>query len=168
MRASGPLVKGYNSFANGEYDVAIGHYQKALDEGMEAGESNYKIAEAYRLSNRLQEALPYYEAAIDMGVADTAAVFYYAMALKQNSRYDDARAQLQDYLKMSSDTTLEHTKRAQQEISNLDLVKEITSKNVYYEIEDLSAVNTAEAEYAPVVHRGDFYFTSSRGNSKVV
>ena len=112
------LVKGYNSFEGGEYDVAIGHYQKALDEGMEAGESNYKIAEAYRLSNRLQEALPYYEAAIDMGVADTTAVFHYAMALKQNSRYEDARAQLQEYLKLSSDTTLEHTARARQEIDN--------------------------------------------------
>ena len=161
------LVKGYNSFEGGEYDVAIGHYQKALDEGMEAGESNYKIAEAYRLSNRLQEALPYYEAAIDMGVADTAAVFHYAMALKQNSRYDDARAQLQEYLKLSSDTTLEHTARARQEVDNLDLVQEITSKDAFYEIEDLTAVNTPEAEYAPVVHRGEFYFTSSRGNNKV-
>ena len=161
------LVKGYNSFEGGEYDVAIGHYQKALDEGMEAGEANYKIAEAYRLSNRLQEALPYYETAIDMGVADTAAVFHYAMALKQNSRYDDARAQLQEYLKLSSDTTLEHTARARQEVNNLDLVQEITSKDAFYEIEDLTAVNTAEAEYAPVVHRGEFYFTSSRGNSKV-
>ncbi len=161
------LVKGYNSFDSGEWDVAIGHYQEALDEGLEVSESNYKIAEAYRLSNRLQEALPYYEAAIDMGVADTAAVFHYAMSLKQNSRYDDARTQLQEYLKLSSDTTLAHTVRAQQEIQNLDLVEGIISKNVYYEIEDLSAVNTAEAEYAPVVHRGDFYFTSSRGNSKV-
>ena len=161
------LVQGYNSFDTGEYDVAIGHYQTAIDNGAEVAESNYRIAEAYRLSNRLQEALPYYEAAIDMGVADTAAVFHYAMALKQNSQYDEAEAQLQEYVKLSSDTTLEHTERAKQEIQNLDDVNDIISKDAYYEIEDLVAVNTDGAEYAPVVHRGEFYFTSSRGSEKV-
>lgn len=161
------LVKGYNSFEGGEYDVAIGHYQKAVNEGVEAAESNYKIAEAYRLSNRLHEALPYYEAAIDMGVADTAAVFNYAMALKQNGKYDDAKKQLQAYVKLSSDTTLEHTERARQEIQNLDNLSQIFSKDVYYKIKDVASVNTEGAEYAPVAHRGEFYFTSSRGSEKV-
>ncbi len=161
------MVKGYNSFETGEYDVAIGYYQTAVDQGAEVAESNYKIAEAYRLSNRLQEAAPYYEAAIDMGVPDTAAVFHYAMSLKQNSEYDAAKEQLQEYLKLTSDSALEHTERAQIEIQNLDDVDSITSKDAYYEIRSLSAVNTEEAEYAPLVHRGEFYFTSSRGSSKV-
>ena len=161
------LVKGYNSFESGEYDVAIKQYQKAVDEGVEAAEANYKIAEAYRLSNRLHEALPYYETAIDMGVADTAAVFNYAMALKQNGKYDDAKKQLQTYVKLSSDTTLEHTERARQEIQNLDNLNQIFSKDVYYKIRNVASVNTAEAEYAPVAHRGEFYFTSSRGSDKV-
>ena len=161
------LVKGYNSFESGEYDVAIGHYQKAVDEGVEAAESNYRIAEAYRLSNRLHEALPYYETAIDMGVADTAAVFNYAMALKQNGKYDDAKKQLQTYVKLSSDTTLEYTERARQEIQNLDNLSQIFSKDVYYKIKDVASINTEGAEYAPVAHRGEFYFTSSRGSEKV-
>ena len=161
------LVKGYNSFESGEYDVAIGYYQKAVDEGAEVAESNYKIAEAYRLSNRLQEALPYYEAAIDMGIEDTAAVFNYGMALKQNGKYDEAKAQLQEYVKLSSDTTLEHTERARQEIQNLDNVSQIISKDAYFEIRDVASVNTEGAEYAPVAHRGDFSFTSSRGSDKI-
>ena len=161
------LVKGYNSFESGEYDVAIGYYQKAVDEGVETAESNYRIAEAYRLSNRLHEALPYYEAAIDMGVEDTAAVFNYGMALKQNGKYEEAKKQLEEYVKLSSDTALEYTARAQQEVQNLENLSQIISKDAYYEIEDVASVNTEEAEYAPVAHRGDFYFTSSRGSEKV-
>lgn len=161
------LVKGYNSYSNGEYDVAVGHYQTAIDNGVEVAESNYKIAEAYRLSNRLQEALPYYEAAIEMGIPDSSAVFHYALALKQNGRYDKAKEELQQYLKMSADTTLEYTERARQEVDNLEKLGNILSKEVYFEIENLEAVNSDGAEYAPVVQRDMFYFTSSRGSEKV-
>lgn len=161
------LVKGYSSYSNGEYDVAIGHYQTAIDNGVEVAESNYKIAEAYRLSNRLQEALPYYEAAIDMGIPDSSVVFHYALALKQNGRYDKAKEELQQYLKMSADTTLEYTERAHQEVDNLEKLGKILSKEVYFEVENLESVNSDGAEYAPVVQRDMFYFTSSRGSEKV-
>lgn len=161
------LVKGYNSYVNGEYDVAIDHYKVAIDNSVEVAESNYRIAEAYRLSNRLQEALPYYETAIDMGIPDTSAVFHYALSLKQNGKYDEAKKELQEYLKMSADTTLEYTERAQQEIKNLENLNNILSKDQYYEIENLEAVNSEGAEYAPVVQKGTFYFTSSRGSDKI-
>ena len=161
------LVKGYTSFNNGDYDVAIGHYKVAIDDSREVAESNYRIAEAYRLSNRLQEALPYYETALDMGLQDTSAVFNYALSLKQNGKYDQAKKELETYLKMSADTTLEYTKRAQEEVDNLDNLNKILSKNSYFEIKNLEDVNTDEAEYAPVVQKGMFYFTSSRGSDKI-
>lgn len=161
------LVKGYNSYTNGEYDVAIDHYKVAIDNSVEVAESNYRIAEAYRLSNRLQEALPYYQTAIDMGIQDTSAVFHYALALKQNEKYDEAKKELQEYLKMSADTTLEYTERAQQEVENLESLSKILSKDSHFEIENLEAVNSAGAEYAPVVQKGMFYFTSSRGSEKI-
>lgn len=160
------LIKGYNSFEGGDYNVAIDQYRVAVDNGVDVGESNYRIAEAYRLSNRLDESLPYYEAAIDMGVADTAAVFHYAMALKQNGEYDQAKQQLQEYLKLSKDSVLEYTEWAGQEIANLDNLNNILVKDQYFEIEPVTSVNTEEAEYAPVVYRGAFYFTSSRGSDK--
>lgn len=161
------LVKGFNSFSSGDYDVAIDHYKVAADNGVETAEANYRIAESYRLSNRLDEAMPYYETAIDMGVPDTSAVFFYALALKQNSKYKEAKNQLEEYLSMSEDTTLEYTERARQEVENLDKLNRILSKDNHFEIENLQAVNSEGAEYAPVVQKGTFYFTSSRGSEKV-
>ncbi|MEQ9442403.1 MAG: OmpA family protein [Cyclobacteriaceae bacterium] len=161
------LIKGYNSFETGDYNVAIDQYRIAVDNGVEVGGSNYRIAEAYRLSNRLDEALPFYEAAIDMGVPDTAAVFHYAMSLKQNGEYDQAKQQLQEYLKLSEDSVLEYTEWAEQEITNLDNLNNILVKDQYFEIEPVASVNTEEAEYAPTVYRGSFYFTSSRESEKI-
>ena len=161
------LIKGYNSFETGDYNVAIDQYRIAVDNGVEVGGSNYRIAEAYRLSNRLDEALPFYEAAIDMGVPDTAAVFHYAMSLKQNGEYDQSKQQLQEYLKLSEDSVLEYTEWAEQEITNLDNLNNILVKDQYFEIEPVASVNTEEAEYAPTVYRGSFYFTSSRESEKI-
>ncbi len=161
------LIKGFNSFDGGEYNIAIEQYRIAMDNGVEVGESNYRIAESYRLSNRLAEAMPYYEAAIDMGVADTAAVFHYAMALKQNGEYEQAKQQLEEYVELSEDSVLQHTEWAQQEIANLNNLDSILIKDQYFEIEPVASVNTEEAEYAPTVFRGSFYFTSSRGSEKI-
>lgn len=161
------LVNGFNSFESGDYDIAIEHYQKALDNGAEPTQSNYKIAEAYRLSNRLQEALPYYETAIEYGIPDSSAVFHYAMSLKQNGNYDQAKEKLQTYLEYSQDTVLEYTGWAQQELDNLDRLGSILAKDVYFEIENQEYLNSEGAEYAPVLFRGNFYFTSSRNSEKI-
>ncbi|MEM9671121.1 MAG: OmpA family protein [Bacteroidota bacterium] len=161
------LIKGYNSFETGDYNVAIDQYRIAMDNGVEVAESNYKVAESYRLSNRLDQAAEYYEAAIDLGVPDTAVVFHYAMALKQNGEYEEAKRQLEEYMDLSEDSVLEYTEWAQQEITNLDNLDSILIKDQYFEIEPLTAVNTEEAEYAPTVFRGSFYFTSSRGSEKI-
>lgn len=161
------LIKGFNSFENGEYDVAIDHYKVAVDHDMETALANYKIAESFRLSNRLQEAMSYYEAAIESGLADTAAVFHYAMSLKQNGEYEQAKKELKEYVQMSQDTVLEYTAWARQELDNLDRLENILSKDVYYEIKNEEYLNTEGADYAPTVHRGTFYFTSSRNSEKI-
>ncbi len=120
------------------------------------------------MSNRLDEAMPYYENAIEMGIPDTSAVFFYALALKQNSKYKEAKAELEEYLSMSEDTTMEYTKRARQEVENLDNLNKILSKNNFFEIKNLDSVNSDAAEYAPVVQKGMFStFTSSRGSDKI-
>ena len=161
------LVKGYTSFENGDYDIAIEHYQAAVENGAEPTQSNYKIAEAYRLSNRLQAALPYYETAIEYGIPDTSAVFHYAMSLKQNGEYDKAKEQLNTYLKYSKDTLLTYTEWAQQELDNLDRLGNILAKDVYYQVKNEAYLNSEESEYAPVLFRGNFYFTSSRNSEKI-
>ena len=46
-------------FDSGEYSLAIIHLEKTLKP--DNPESNFKLAEAYRKSNRIKEAEPYYK-----------------------------------------------------------------------------------------------------------
>ena len=160
------MVKGFNSYSNGDYNVAIGHYQQAVDHGVEPGVANYQIAESYRLSNRIDEALPFYQAAIESGVEDTVIHLHYAYALKANSEYEKAKEELNEYL-APRDTILPYTALAKTELQNLENLGKILSKDVYFEVEPVAHVNSEGAEYAPLVFNGKFYFTSSRGNNNI-
>ena len=69
--------KGNKNFEEGHYEHAIQNYQQALEKGAEVAESNFQIAESYRLSNRLSEAEAYYKDAIDNNTQEQSAPFYY-------------------------------------------------------------------------------------------
>ena len=53
------VKKGNKKYDVGEYEVAIEIYHKALAKSNDPGYINFKIGEAYRLSNRIKKALPY-------------------------------------------------------------------------------------------------------------
>jgi len=92
------IKKGNKKTKRGEYNEAIAYYQKALDDPALKGESNFYIAEAYRLSNRLPLASSYYRAAINSKYNDPNALFHYAFSLKVEGKYSDAEVQLRRFL----------------------------------------------------------------------
>ena len=63
---------------------------------------NYKIAEAYRLSNRWVEAIPYYEKAFEAKLLMPEAHFHYSFALKAAEKYDMALRELQQFIDSKS------------------------------------------------------------------
>jgi peptidoglycan-associated lipoprotein len=160
------MVKGDKNYVEGKYNTAIDFYNKAIEEGFATTTSNYQIAESYRLSNRISEALPYYQGLIETepAVPDTAAYFHYGMALKANGKYEEASAQFEKYLKLTRGEVLPYTQRAKTEIENLAKLDDILARDVWFEINPVSSVNSEQAEYAPIVHKGMLYFTSSRNN----
>ena len=59
------MKKGDKKLKYGEFEYSIDYYQKAIKHNYRPGEANYNIGEAYRLSNRLKEAEPFYQAAVE-------------------------------------------------------------------------------------------------------
>ncbi len=161
LSACGSLEK---SITKGDYDDVIRRYANTAPEKNDS-EVNYQIAEAFRKSNRIAEAVPFYKVAIDQGHDDETAYFHYAKALKANQQYDEAEKVLQTYVKDGrNDLVME---LADKELSNLNNVDDLTKKDNYYRIKNLEDINTPNAEYSPVYKNNYLYFTSNRDGGKI-
>jgi len=159
------MKKGDKRLKYGEFEYSIDYYQKAIRNNYNVGEANFKIGEAYRLSNRLKEAEPYYQAAINQDYEEEDAYYFYGLALKSNEKYEEARQELQDYLGFAENEEIREL--AQNEVDNLIKLKEIRNKESYYRVKNLELINSPDAEYSPVYLNGELYFTSSRYGGKV-
>ena len=159
------MKKGDKKLKYGEYEYSIDYYEKAIKGKYNPGEANFKIGEAYRLSNRISEAEPFYNAAIEAGYDDEEVYYYYGIALKTQEKYYEAQKELEAYLnKARDDKTIA---LAQAEIDNLIKVNEVIEKPSYYRVKNLDLINSPEADYSPVYLDGELYFTSSRYGGKV-
>lgn len=161
LSACGSLEK---SMIKGDYDDVIRRYATSSPDKNDA-EVNYQIAEAFRKSNRIDEAVTFYKKSIDQGHDDETAYFHYAKALKANQQYDEAEKVLQTYAKDGrNDLVME---LADKELSNLNDVDNLKKKDNYYRIKNLEDINTPSAEYSPVYKNNYLYFTSNRDGGKI-
>ncbi|MEJ8802508.1 OmpA family protein [Pontibacter sp. H249] len=158
------LSRGDKKFGEEEYERAIQFYQQALKNANNPGEVNYKIAEAYRLSNRLSQSEPFYKAALDNKVRKEDAYFYYGLALKANGKYEEALNQFQDYVRVGSNPQLKG--RAAREVENFSTLSDILRKAPRYEVQHLEALNTDASEFGPYVMNNELVFSSTRGPGK--
>ena len=161
----GAIKKGNKKTKRGEFNEAIAYYEKASKDPGLKGESNYYIAEAYRLSNRIDQALPYYAQAIRNKVDVPDAYLNYAYALKTQGAYSEAQNQIRKYLEIADSEDGKDI--AEKELENLNRIAILSEKKNYYRVRNLELVNTEFAEYSPVYNNGELYFTSNRKNSKM-
>ena len=163
QKISGP--KGADgSFEVGEYDVAIVAYEKMLKDNPNNPRINYQIAESFRLSNRIKQAAGFYETAFENGFISDSARYFYAFSLKAREQYDDASETLNSLVDDTENVPLANL--ARKEIGNLNEIKEMPSES-YFEIFTINPINTAAAEYSPMVSNGEIYFTSNRHDTKI-
>lgn len=159
------MKKGDKKIKYGEYNYSIEYFNKAIKHNYNPGEANFKIGEAYRLSNRLKEAEPFYKTSIEQKYDDEEVNYYYSLALKSNEKYDQAKQELETYLASASDKNV--IKIAQTEIDNLIKLNDILNKKNFYRVKNLELINTPAAEYSPVYLDQELYFTSSRYGGKI-
>lgn len=151
------------SFDRGEYDVFIAKTGKSVKSNDR--ETNFKLGEAYRLSNRIHESIPYYTEAIKQGISDESAHIHLARAYRSDDKVNKAESVLLDYLKNASDE--EYIKMAESELDVLKKVGEVKKKTSFYRVKNLADINTPNAEYSPTYNNNFLYFTSNRDASKV-
>lgn len=164
--ASGGLSKADKRFARGEYETAIALYKADVAKGKDIAMANYKIAEAYRLSNRIEEAEQYYKAALDGGVKNADAPFNYGLALKATGKYEEAAAQFDQYATSGTNRTL--VARAEREAQNAKAVPSLMAMRSNNEVMPLDQINTAAADFSATIKPDtkELVFASGRDGKK--
>ncbi len=165
LMSCGIEKKANKAFFLGKYQNSIDLYKKVVAKNQNNGKANFFIAESYRLSNRPKEAEAYYAKAGGKGIDGDSVKFFYAQSLKANGKYAEARNQLQEIIKGSTNTALKD--RAQADINGLAYIEKLEEKESYYRVKNLELINTPSSEYNPVFLNNELYFTSSRGNDKI-
>ena len=163
LQAQG-IKKADKKAKKGEYEEAIARYKKLAKNDKYTAEANFSIAEAYRVTNRLKKAKPFYELAIKNGYRGEEAYYYLSLAYKAEGKYVEAENQLKKYLNRANNEKL--IARAERDLDNLIEIVLLDEKESYYKVKNLSVINTSAAEYSPVYKNGNFYFTSNRYGGK--
>ncbi|MFT4735474.1 MAG: peptidoglycan-associated lipoprotein, partial [Arcticibacterium sp.] len=154
--------KGLTSFEKGYYDLAINDLTKVKEiDASQKAKLKYTIAEAYRLSNRWIESIPYYSEALALGVEDDDAVFHYAYGLKANEQYDLARDQFKKYSTLKTDNKA-YNELANRELNTLQIVDLLKVKDTGLAFRNLKEVNSEGSEFSPLVYNGQLIFSASR------
>ncbi len=154
--------RGLNSFDNGHYNIAIEEFNKVKEiEPTQVGMLNLKLAEAYRLTNRYVESVPYYEKALENGVSDPSVLFYLGYGLKAKGEYTKARTYIKKFVDSNpQDRVL--SERGARELNSLLLTESIFSRNSEKEFHNLKEANTEGSEFTGAVLDGHLVFASSR------
>ena len=158
-----------NKMKQGNYEGAIAQFNKILAESKDEvlkAKANYMIGDAYRLSNRMELAEPYYRKAyVSKKIEDENLLYHYAFALKNTGNYESAQKGFTKYVQEGTDYN--QARRARDELEALKEVEKIAKPNKYITIENCDALNTENSEFSPILFNDKLVFTSNR-NSQVI
>ncbi|TLM95632.1 hypothetical protein FDY95_05115 [Hymenobacter jeollabukensis] len=118
------------------------------------------------MSNRIEQAEQYYKAALDGGVKNADAPFYYGLALKANGKYEEAATQLEQYATSGTNRTL--VARAEREAQNAKAVPGLVAMRNNNEVTPLDQINTASSDFSATIKPDtkELVFASGRDGKK--
>jgi peptidoglycan-associated lipoprotein len=148
------------AYRSKKYNTAALLFQKVYPKIKEEEEKQqvlFKIADSYRYSNNFKQALKWYEEVLNSKYPDPAVLFSYGQLLKNFERYDEAARAFYDYsFEVPED---KQGKTAQQSCA---VAADWKASPLKFKVENITAINTDQSDYAPFYSNGKLVFTSTR------
>lgn len=169
-RSNPNVIMGDKYFSVLEYIKAAEQYKKAYDSDSKNHYALYKLAESYRMYFDYYNAEKYYKEAANTATKDfPLSRYWYAILLKDNGNYLQAKEQFNTFRSEYVETSLEaelYKEKALQEAAGCDhAIEELKKPQRNYEFKPLpSPVNSDLADVALVISENDttVAITSSR------
>lgn len=150
--------KGLKYFDKGEYDLAIRALLPLSKNPIQIEQTNFLLAESYRLSNRITQSLPYYQLAQSKGYLDKMLPYYMALSAKSIGNYDLTKSYLTDFL--TSKPNRSYQIKAEIELENLGQIPDLLKKSSPVTLQPIVG-NTAQTEFDAKKIGDELIFTSS-------
>lgn len=140
------------------YNQAIGLYEKAFEKN-ESVAAARGLAESYRQLNNYPFTESWYAKVVQMEGHEPLDLYYYAEALRNNSKYAEAKEWYQKYQVEAGSEVLPGTGKL---IASCDSARNWMLKPVNYAFRLDTSLNTAESDWGAVPYKNGIVFTSDR------
>lgn len=158
------VVKADRAFEMRQYNEAIDLYRKAMKkvkkDRKETTRLVFQTGVCYRMTQNSKRAESFFRRAVRGNYPDPIAVLYLADALKQNEKWDEAKAQYQKYSEL-----VPGDPRGKMGVESIDLTKEMLENPNRFVVENMKKLNSREEDYAPAwadARYSAIVFSSSR------
>jgi len=156
--AQSNLEKANKQFELGSYNNAIKSYQKILEKDPINQTAIIRLADCYRMTNKMYDAENWYRKAAQSSKIEPSLYLNYGKVLMANSEYEKAKTWFAKY-----DTTDRII--AQHYIKHCDFALTNKALEPYFEVSNES-FNSAAIEFGPVFFKDLLVFSSSRSDIK--
>lgn len=150
------------AFNTGEYFKAAEMYEKIFEKASEKEDKAYiafQLGECYRIMLNTKDARKWYSRAVRYKYKNPLATLYNADALKAQQKYDEAKIEYQDYLKLVPDDF-----RGKNGVISCENALKWINNPAPYIVEEASDINSNADDFCPSYgqSRSEVYFSSNR------
>src|SRR2546428_664748 len=140
------------------FSNALNFYNAAWEK-KESLASAKGLANCYRQLNDYKFTESWYAKVVQMEGHDAMDLFYYAEALRNNSKYAEAKQYYNKYAEMATDEKLSNIAQL---IASCDSAQVWMSKPVKYSFRLDAMLNSSQGDFAPVAYQNGIVFSSDR------
>ena len=136
------------------FNLAVKSYLKVLEKQPNNPDALSRLADCYFHLNRMDEALIYYERAIQTGQIDPMTHFYYGQALKAVGQYTLAKNQFLQYARV-------YAVEGNLFVESCDFALSRINEPAKYEVRN-EYLNTTASDFGPALYRNYVVYSSAR------
>ena len=151
------LKSGDRAFNNFNWSKAIKAYERYDKKNPGNVLVIERLATAYRMTNNWEKAVVWYENLYNTGSISPENIYLYGQALRANMQYDAAKEVFTQYGQLSGSKTANGLLYGEEDLNDLLYKNHFTVA--------MTDINSAQADFAPIVKDGVLYFTSDRMNN---
>ena len=161
--ADGNVKKGDQFYQLFDFTNAVKAYEIALKDSPDNVSIKEKIATSYRLMNNTTEMERWYSQVVKYETAAPINFYYYAQALRENEKYDEALKYYNEYSRKTKDG------RPLEIINGYKYIQKLSKANTSIKLENIKELNSADMDFSPMFYRDTaviFVSNSKRAGSR--